>query len=409
MDVGIDVYCTDFYGVGGKIKSKPEDFVVAETSPEGECIFPDMLKGELKGGAGRYLVFWLLKVNWDTLKVVRELARRLRISKKRIGFAGMKDTNALTVQRMSIRDIDYKKLMKIRIKDIKVGNLRYSEKPVKLGDLLGNRFKVKIREVETVPDKKFDYPILNFYGIQRFGEIRPISHIIGRHIVKKEYKNAVMCYLSEIFEREREEIKEARRAVKKSFEDAIELFPKGFVYERAMLQTLINGGSYRDSLLSLPSRLISLFIHAYQSYLFNKMLSLRFKMNLPVESAVSGDLVTLRGENCPVKVLKAWEVKKINRWIKKGKVRVVFPLIGSKSKFPADEPGEVVNKVLENEEINKEDFISCATFSSKGSYRGVSFRVKDLNIEREKNSLKLSFFIEKGSYATVFLREFMKS
>ncbi len=99
--LGMDYYITDSPGCGGVIRSCPEDFLVDEVFEE------QTYEG------GRYLVLEVEKTDWDTHHLIREMSRRLRISQKRFGWAGTKDKRAVTVQRISIMNLDEAELKRI--------------------------------------------------------------------------------------------------------------------------------------------------------------------------------------------------------------------------------------------------------------------------------------------------------
>lgn len=90
----------------------------------------------------------LTKENWDTHNVIRELSRRLGISRNRIGFAGTKDKIAVTTQKISIWDVTEDELARVRIADVSLEMLGRANKPVSLGDLYGNEFEIVIRGID---------------------------------------------------------------------------------------------------------------------------------------------------------------------------------------------------------------------------------------------------------------------
>jgi len=96
--LGMEYYITDSPGCGGVLRSSPEDFVV------------DEVYENLSYEGGRYLVLEVVKKDWDTHHLIREMARQLRISQKRFGWAGTKDKRAVTSQRISIMNLDESEL-----------------------------------------------------------------------------------------------------------------------------------------------------------------------------------------------------------------------------------------------------------------------------------------------------------
>jgi len=128
-NIGIETFFTSFEGIGGKLRFQSEDFIVQELSN-----FP------VKSESGRHLVANVTSRKWETNLLIRELSDRLHISRQRISFAGTKDKRAKTTQMMSFYDVSLEDLSKVKIKDVNIDSIYRSDRSVKLGDLLGNRF-----------------------------------------------------------------------------------------------------------------------------------------------------------------------------------------------------------------------------------------------------------------------------
>src|SRR5437879_6717632 len=219
-DVGIEGYLTSTPGLGGTLKATAEDFVVEEiASPPATAI------------DGRYTIAALRVRNWETNRLVRELARALHISRRRIGFAGTKDKRALTTQLFSFENVPPEAIKVRRMKDIEVLELSRSDRPLEMGDLIGNRFQIVLRDLAMAADRSI--PIAeetarqirsfggfpNFFGVQRFGSVRPITHVVGRHIVRGESKEAVDTYVANPLEGEGSESYEVRAALRDRSEE----------------------------------------------------------------------------------------------------------------------------------------------------------------------------------------------
>ncbi|MEA3254769.1 MAG: tRNA pseudouridine(13) synthase TruD [Candidatus Altiarchaeota archaeon] len=390
QELGMNVYTSKTEGIGGVVKQTPEDFVVEEITPEGRILQIDeeAVECSREGEEEKeYVHFTLQKYNWDTLRAVREISRRLRVSHKRLGFAGTKDKRALTTQRVSVWNKKIMDLEGVGIRDMVLRDFRYSDERINLGDLYGNRFTVVIRgldlgevilreRVSSVMDELRNQ-IPAFFGVQRFGTVRPITHLVGKEIIKGDFREAVLIYLVRDFMGEDEGVREVRKALGESgdFRGALRDFPKHLGYENAMLNHLVNAPEdYTGALRKLPKGLQQMFVHAYQGYIFNKALSEYLKRGIPVER---------------------------------------LPLVGYRT-----EVDEITSGILDEEGIIQEDFqVSMRELSSKGEYRVcfrvvedfevIGFDVDELNTGRSK--LTVGFTLQKGNYATVFLRELMKT
>jgi len=428
--IGIWFYATQSEGIGGTIKTIPADFSVREVTNRTE------------GDEGKYLIAELTKQNWDTHSVVREISNRLRVSRNRIGFAGTKDKFAVTTQKISIWDTDESELERVNIGDVSLKIVGRSNKAVSLGNLYGNEFEIVIRNVEGRKEEIKEKiraitteiesagGIPNFFGVQRFGMNRPITHVVGEHLIQGNIKEAVLSYISDIFPDESEEAKEARSLCKNGdLKECLKQMPLFLRYERSMLNELVKSGAgeigeaqYLSAFSVLPKNLQKLFVHAYQAYLFNLILSHRMQQNLPLNEAVVGDVVCFHNElgfADPDRVEKVSEDKLegINRLIKRGRAFVTAPIFGSETEFGDGAVGEIERKVFEDEKVELNNFYieKIPEIRSKGTRRPVLVPVKlnaeisddELNPERCKATLQ--FFLPKGSYATVLLREYTKN
>jgi tRNA pseudouridine13 synthase len=283
-NIGIETFFTRAGGVGGKLRTIPEDFIVEEISK-----YPPSSEN------GRYTIARVTDKNWETNHLVRELSNVLHVSRKRISFAGTKDKRALKSRLMSFYKISRDKLSSINIKDVKIEDIYSSDYAVKIGGLLGNKFEIKVRDIFRDVSKKDikstaslielhgGFP--NFYGIQRFGIIRPITHVVGKHIVNADFKEAAMSYIANPMKGEDEDIYRLRERLQKTydFSEALSSYPDTLSFEKAILNKLVvDPEDFVNALKELPKNLLTMFIYAYQSYLFNRILSERIKRKLPL-------------------------------------------------------------------------------------------------------------------------------
>ena len=341
-----------------EIKREPEDFIVEEITPDKKVLEVDGKYG-LKDGEGDQLICVLQKRNWDTNLAISEIAGRLFVSRKRIGFAGTKDKRAVTVQRVSLWKI--KNIEQLRIKDMRLTPLGYSSERVELGDLWGNRFTIKVYTKKKMRKMK---KVPNYFGVQRFGDIRPITHLVGKEVIKGNFEKAVKIYLAKVFPRESNEAKDARKRLAKDWDflGALRYFPMNLRFERAMLNHLSqHENDYVGALRALPKFLKIMFVHAYQSYLFNEF-------------------------------LKKVEKKKY----KTGQ------LIGFESKIE----NEIEGKILRKEGLEPKNFFvkSMPEMSSKGEKRQLFIELKDMKVlEKGKGYYVVRFSLPKGCYATTVI------
>lgn len=419
--IGIEVFLTKFKGIGGKLRSIPQDFYVEEVSK-----FPN------ENLDGKYSIVELSSINWETNHLIKELSNKLHISRKRISFAGTKDKRSKSIRLMSFYNVNENDLKAIDLKDVKIKYLYNSNEPIRIGSLIGNIFDINIKKLNTNNLKNIDkiYSYIkkyggfpNFFGIQRFGAIRPITHIVGKFIVNGDFEKAVMSYIANPVKGEDELSYKLREELEKThdYSSSLKSYPNHLSLEKSMLNKLVvDTNDFISPLIELPKNLQTMFIYAYQSYLFNKIISNRIFNKIPLNEAIIGDIIyPIKNNEIELREIHVSKtnIDKVNKEIIKGKACVTAVLFGSHSNFSNGEMGEIEHKIIDEEKIDHRDFIipEIPYLSSKGSRRAILSDIKDFSYEiindnNDKNDfVKLKFELKKGCYATSLLREFMKS
>lgn len=419
-DLGIQGYGTSTPGVGGVLKASADDFVVEEVSN------PPPASEE-----GRFAIARIRVRDWETNRLVRQMARSLRMSRRRIGFAGTKDKRAVTTRLFSFEGVTPERVGSLAIKDLEVLDLYTSMKPLEIGDLLGNQFRIVVRDLAvradvaavSIEETSRELRVLggfpNFFGVQRFGSVRPITHLVGRHIVRGEFQAAVETYVANPLAGEDPESYEVRRALAASGDvrAALRSYPKPYAFERAILDHLnVHPGDYVGALRRLPSNLLMMFVHAYQSFLFNRIVSERLRRGIPLHQPVAGDLVLPAGRDGLPDRGRAVDVtcdnlSKVTARCQAGKAWVSVVLFGSGSEFSGGEPGQIEQEIVAREGIRPLDFVipDLPHVSSKGTRREALASVRSLETSVAARDLKIGFELNRGCYATSLLREFMKA
>ncbi len=397
-------------GIGGGLSGEAEDFLVEEITKDGTVLEIDKQTARAgESGECDFVHFVLQKKNWNTLQAIKEIAKNLRVSSKRFGYAGNKDRKTISTQLVSAFKCDEAAVLALHIKDIKINGAWRAKKKIEIGDLLGNRFRIKIKNITNARARDCVRKIYgelnglfpNYFGSQRFGSIRANTHLVGREIVKGNFRGAAMNYLAHTNE-EMEEMESSTRARKElaetnDFKLALKNFPGHLKYERVLLHHLSeHPNDYVNALRRLPRGLSLLFVHAYQSHLFNGLLGERVRGGLEFEE---GDATC--GEN----FYGFPDVE--NARAEKGGKFLVGRTIGYETKPSARE-----RALLEREEIPPENFKikSFPQLSSKGAPRVLLAPLKDFGFEPEESEGGAGVFrfsLPPGAYATVALREFL--
>lgn len=303
------------------IKQSPDDFMVNEMI-------------ELKTDKiGKYSYFLLKKRDCNTEDAIRNVAEDFRIDRKRINACGNKDKVAVTTQYISVDGIPTSLRKDHDLGDVKLHYLGQGHERLNLGSHLGNRFRIVVRGVpEDFIITKDLRKVKNLFGEQRFSNN---NAEIGRAIVKKDFKKAVELMI------------ENRGSHEKEVE--------AFLHE--------SPNDYIGALRTIPKKIMSLYVHSYQSFLFNRVAE------------------TIDCEE-----------------------NILIPLIG----FGTEAEGkakEAIESIMQEEEIIGRDFIirQFPEISSEGEQRHLYMQVDNFNAEKGKDFYVLEFELGKGSYATTVI------
>jgi len=312
-----------------KIKQVPEDFFVKELS-----------KAEFDE-EGEYTYFVIVKRNYTTIGALQQIARRLKVPLKKFGFAGNKDKLAVTKQLCSARGVSKERLEGLKIKDIRIEYVGQGKEPISLGDLRGNSFRIVVRDL---PHKRLTLKSIerlpNYFGEQRF----------SRH-------NAAI----------------GRALVRRNFSKAVELIDDPDV--RSYSETY--PGDYIGALRQLPLKIRRIYVHAYQSWIWNKTVEEYVKKEKPIKN------------------------EKI-------------PIVGFGTEIKSDKVGRIINKILQQEAITQRDFIisQMKEVTAEGGERDLFVKPIDFDIKLGKDELNegkhkavIYFTLPKGSYATVVIKD----
>ena len=443
--VGIEVYASRSTGIGGTIRENVEDFVVeellvdgskAQTETSESCTEHQVLG--CSAAKNHYLLCTMVKRNWDTFAAIKRIANHLGVDSETIQIAGIKDAKALTAQHITIEGASLEQAQKIHIKDIKIRPLGYLRNKLSAYYLLGNSFTIRIRGLnhskpvikkriaETVEELRTVGGIPNFFGHQRFGTIRPITHLVGKAFIKKDVKTAAILFLAKPSPYEHASSRQARQELQAThdFQKAAKEFPSQLRYEASMLKHLVKcPNDFAGSFRTLPFKLQELFIQAYESYLFNKFLSKRISQGLALNVAEVGDyVVAIEHSGLPslnaFKTVNIENRSEINNSIRSGKLRLAIPLIGYKQHLSQGVQGEIEKRVLEEEDVSPSEFRISAMpeINTKGRLRAAITPINNFTTDETSRGanrpsgqeIGVTFMLYRGSYATILLREIMK-
>lgn len=321
--------------VGGRIKESPEHFVVEEI-PLYEA-----------AGDGPHLYLTLKRQGLTTRQVVDQLADRYGQPAGAVGYAGLKDKEAVTIQTFSLPV----NLSEAEARDKSLGapwevvGVKRHRNKLKVGHLLGNRFTIVLNgsekglaEARAIGDCLKARGLPNYFGGQRFG---------------KDGDNA---------------------------EEGLKLAQKG----------LRPGRGWKDKFL----------LSALQSFVFNHYLALRINEGL-FEKALTGD-VCKKYATGGLFVSEDGEVE--TQRLQAGELSYAGPIWGSRLKAAQGPAAELEARALADLGLSPEIMARAGV----GDRRLGRLLLPDLQVSEGEGGLVFTFALPKGSYATSVMREFIK-
>ena len=382
-------------------------------------VFPDKNKN--------ILLFSLLKRNMDTIGAVEYISRLLHRTQKTIKFAGNKDKRGITTQRLSSFNTLPNEIISLTKnkrwnKNLEISNFSFSDKELRLGLLKGNQFCVCFRFVEGLKDIKSDLDLItksinekgfiNYFGMQRFGVGNVSTHIIGKYIIKKKWKEAFAKIIStdNMFDAMKQvglgkdvekEIFDIEDKAKQMtiITDILKILPK-FTNESKLLFNYKKCGknSYQSSFKSLSKQLQVLYPHSYQSYIWNMTVS--YRISKYGRKLIIGDIVKKheslyqeknqeedcdiqeeedKNENSEKKLEKMDKIftdnfdyiteENINKY---SFYDLVIPIVGYEIYYPKNDIKDYIEDLLKKDDLSFKDFeYQAVNFNSTGYFRKV--------------------------------------
>jgi tRNA pseudouridine13 synthase len=385
-------------GIGGVIRSRPEDFVVDELPLYEPC------------GAGSHLYLRVEKRGLTTFDLLREVAAALGCRERELGYAGLKDARALTRQTISVPGATPADVDKLRIEGVKILSAQAHRNRLRPGHLAGNRFSIRIREVATDAAERAasilavleHLGVPNRFGRQRYGALGN-SHRVGRAILRGEFEQAV----SEVIGAPEQIEHSGWRAAAEAFHGgqltaAMRLLPRHCRHERRLLEMLHTGKGPRQALLAMPRKLLRLYLSAYQSSLFDRVVGMRLAS---LERLWPGDLAYKHANGaCFLVEDPALEQPRAERF----EISPSGPLFGYKTKLATAQAGLLERSLLDNEGITADSFRLPAGLAMEGERRPLRVPLGATSCRVDGEGLVLDFVLPAGSFATTVLAEIMK-
>jgi len=395
-------------GLGGRIRTVPEDFRVEE------------LPLYAATGEGDHLLFQMEKRGLSTFESLLWISKAVKVSEHTIGYAGLKDARAVTTQWMSVHRVPPGRLVAMRHPKIRILTIARHASKIRIGHLAGNRFTIRIRDARVAHLRAArealgllaERGVPNAYGVQRFG-VKHDGHLLGRALLKGDFAEFLSHLLG------RPSPREADARVRRAREDydrgdlagAFEAYAPKHRIQRQALSALIATGDPRAGYEALGKRPRRIYVSAYQSYLFNRCLNARLEADT-YDRLLPGDLAWQHATGAlypiPAHAAEADVDAEFDR-ARRFEASPTGPLPGYEMREPAGAPLALERVVLEPEGLTDELFRAEA-IGTRGSRRPYRVPLLDASLEQDgPDAIVARFTLPPGSFATVVLDEIMKT
>ena len=408
-------FLNDVVGIGGALKQRPEDFRVTE------------LPAYTPSGDGEHLLIEIEKTGLSTFEAIDTVAKRLNVPRRDIGYAGLKDANAVTRQWLSVRGTTLDCVDAAASNDLKILFVEPHRNKLRVGHLRGNRFSVRVREVDPMKVVTLAPAIAtlvrrgmpNYFGEQRFGR-RDQNDALGLAYARRDADEVLSLLLG----RPDDGDGEAERAARTAYDDgdiakAYALWPRRDRDEAAALRRLLDGKSPADVVAAVDRRIVELWLSALQSRMFNSVVAARL---VALDELVEGDLSFKHDNGASFRVTDV-ETERVR--VAPFEISATGPIFGSRMTPPTGEAAMIERTALVDAGLPEDAVASVyepgagrdapAWLGGLGPGARRPLRVRpdglrtEAGIDEHGPYIQFDFTLPPGAYATTLLREFMRA
>lgn len=386
-------------GTGGVLRQEPADFFVEEIPLYEPC------------GQGGHLYLSIEKTGITTFDLLRHLAKALHCPERDIGYAGLKDARAVARQTVSIPLRRPEDAIGLELPGIRILDARLHRNKLRLGHLAGNRFRIRLRHpgpeavsrAEAILGVLQDLGVPNRFGDQRYG-ILGNSHRIGRAILTGDFALAAREIIGDPEIIAHPEWRAAASAFRSGdLAAAHARLPRHCHPERRLLAALSAGQPPREAVLGLPRKLLRLYLSAYQSSLFDRLVDMRLNS---LERLWYGDLAFKHVNGACFEVVDpAAEQPRADAF----EISPTAPLYGCKVRLAGGQAGLLEQSLLDKEALTPSAFRLPGGLTMEGERRPLRVPLHDAAVHGDDGDLVLTFRLPKGCFATSVLHEVMKT
>lgn len=372
--------------------------------------------------AGPYVVYRARKEGVTTLEVQVHLAQALGRPRSAVVFPALKDKDAIAVQYASVKGGGPRRLRGPGFSAERVGR---AARPLRPSDLQSNRFTVVLRDlaadeagrIKARLDEVLHSGVPNYFDEQRFGSMTPAGGFIGKQILLRNVEEALRSYLTEPLAGDPPEVRAFKRFAAGHWGDWPALFdqaPRPSNFRCVLTFLKDHPDDYRRALNLIPQRLLSLYLSAYQSFLWNQIAG-RFLAGRLEAAGLPFTWLEIARVRLPVYPgLSARTGSQLPDDLLTRLSAVTIPLPHLRAAFADPEVRAAAAEVLRQERLSQSDLkarVLQKAYLSRGE-RALLFFPQEAAVLGEgederfpgRRRLTLAFTLPPGSYATLVLK-----
>jgi tRNA pseudouridine13 synthase len=389
-----------------KVKQTPGDFIVREVS--------DYVLSK----KGTHAVYRLSKTSLGTIEAINLILQLWNIRRPLLSTGALKDRHAQTEQMISISSGPMKDLQH---HSIALKYLGQSDQPIRPDSFSANNFTIVLRDLSKNDTEKIQsrlkeinqYGVPNYFDEQRFGSVRGGNEFPAKQLIKRDYEGALKTALTATSKEDRGIVRQTRHTIAENWGDwkkCLELMPSRSP-ERPIVNFLIMRPFYfRQAFEMINPNLILLFLHSYQSFIWNQGLSQLLRKYLDATKNTSKNIIKmpyLLGEFIFYQLLENSVLKALKE--------LSIPFMTHKTVFSDETMSAIFPEILKEEGIAQNNFRIHGmekTYFRRGERKAIIFpetlSIKGIENDELAKSKRLKVTMElqlpRGAYATIIVK-----
>jgi tRNA pseudouridine13 synthase len=363
---------------------------------------------------GPWAVYRVRKVGLTTLDVQTRLAARLKLARELVVFPALKDKEAVSEQ---FATLPASAPAVIEEEGWQAQRIGFRLRPLNVADIRGNAFALIVRDLAsdeaTCLARRLSalgqHGLPNYFDTQRFGSLDTEGGFIGKAILRRDAEAALRAYFTQPFVGDPRPVRAFKRAAAPLWPDwgaILVVAPRPSNFRSVLTYLVGHPQDYRKALNLIPQRLLSLYLAAYQSYLWNRIVS-DYLLQCCAQQAMGLARLDIAGQELYIHTpMDAHLPSSL------AAMRVALP--GHQAAFQPSEVRDIALKVLAAEGLEVADLkarILQKAYLPKGQ-RAIWLLPQDMAVSSPaedrrfpgKLELHVRFVLPAGSYATLVLK-----